>query len=160
MGLETIHPDILPRLNKRMTLEDFARASRFLTAHGIAAGGLVRVRPPLLDEAEGVEWAVRSVEWAFGVGVECCTLIPTRAGNGAMEELRSAKLFDAPNLRSLEEALAQCLALAGGRVFADLWDIETLAKCPECGPARVERLRRMNLGQVILPRVECDCGPA
>ena len=160
MGLETIPPEVLPRLNKRMSLADFARSARFLTAHGIDARAFVLVRPPLLGEAEGVEWAVRSVEWAFGVGVECCTLIPTREGNGAMEELRSAKLFDAPNLRSLEEALARCLSLEGGRVFADLWDIETLANCPRCGPARVERLRRMNLGQVVLPRVECDCESA
>jgi archaeosine synthase beta-subunit len=160
MGLETIHPEVLPRLNKRMTLTDFSRAARFLVAHGIAVRAFVLVRPPLLDEAEGVEWAVRSVEWAFGEGVECCTLIPTRAGNGAMEELRSAQLFDAPSLRSLEEALARCLALGGGRVFADLWDIEALAKCTSCGPARVERLRRMNLGQMVLPRVECDCESA
>ena len=157
MGLETIHPEVLPRLNKRMTLADFERAARFLADHGIAARAFVLVRPPLLDEAEGVEWAVRSVEWAFGVGVECCTLIPTRAGNGAMEELRSAQLFDAPGLRSLEEAHERCLSLGGGRVFADLWDIEALAKCPRCGPTRIDRLRRTNLGQVILPGIECDC---
>ena len=160
MGLETIHPEVLPRLNKRMTLRDFERAARFLVGHDIAARAFVLVRPPLLDEAEGVEWAVRSVEWAFGVGVECCTLIPTRGGNGAMEELRSAKLFDAPNIRSLEEAHARCLALGGGRVFADLWDIETLATCPLCGPARIERLRRMNLSQVVSTRIECDCESA
>src|SRR5262249_28746650 len=35
MGLETVHPDVLPRLNKRMTLADFERAARFLTGHGI-----------------------------------------------------------------------------------------------------------------------------
>ncbi len=159
MGLETIHPEVLPRLNKRMTLADFERAARFLTDHGIAARAFVLVRPPLLDEAEGVEWAVRSVEWAFRVGVECCTLIPTRGGNGAMEELRSTKLFDNPPLRSLEEALARCLG-RGGRVFADLWDIETLAKCPACGPARIERLRQMNLSQVVSARIECDCESA
>jgi uncharacterized Fe-S cluster-containing MiaB family protein len=160
MGLETIHPEVLPRLNKRMTLADFERAARFLSDHDIAARAFVLVRPPLLDEAEGVEWAVRSVEFAFGVGVECCTLIPTRAGNGAMEELRSAQLFDAPGLRSLEEAQQRCLSLGGGRVFADLWDIEALATCPRCGPARIDRLRRTNLEQVILPRVECDCESA
>ena len=160
MGLETIHPEILPRLNKRMTLADFERAAHFLSDHDIAARAFVLVRPLLLDEAEGVEWAVRSVEWAFRVGVECCTLIPTRAGNGAMEELRSAQLFDAPGLRSLEEAQERCLSLGGGRVFADLWDIEALAKCPRCGPSRIERLRGMNLGQAILPRIACDCESA
>jgi radical SAM enzyme (TIGR01210 family) len=34
MGLETVHPEVLPRLNKRMTLNQFTRAAAFLQAHG------------------------------------------------------------------------------------------------------------------------------
>ena len=30
MGLETVHPEVLRRLNKRMTLDDFERATTFL----------------------------------------------------------------------------------------------------------------------------------
>jgi uncharacterized Fe-S cluster-containing MiaB family protein len=166
MGLETIHPEVLPRLNKRMTLADFERATRFLTAHDIPVRAFILLRPPLLDEEEGLEWANRSVEWAFSIGVECCVIIPTRAGNGAMEELQSQGLFHPPTLASLERALAHGIALKTRhaerddycRVFVDLWNIEQLFTCPACGPARADRLRRMNLEQVVLPPVACACG--
>src|SRR5262249_8979473 len=36
MGLETIHPDVLPRLNKRMSLAQFREAADFLRAREIA----------------------------------------------------------------------------------------------------------------------------
>jgi radical SAM enzyme (TIGR01210 family) len=137
MGLETVHPDVLPRLNKRMTLDDFADATRFLVEHEIPVRAFLLLRPPLLDEAEGLEWANRSLDWAFAHGVECCTIIPTRAGNGAMEELQSRGLFHPPSLESLEAALAYGLSLGKGRVFADLWDARG-------DPAAIARLERMN----------------
>jgi radical SAM enzyme (TIGR01210 family) len=158
MGLETIHPEVLPRLNKRMTLADFERATRFLVARRTAVRAFILLRPPLLDEDEGLRWAVRSVEWAFSIGVECCVVIPTRAGNGAMEELQDQGLFHPPSLASLERALAHGIGLKQGRVFADLWNIEQSFSCPECGPARAERLRRMNLSQEIEPAITCVCG--
>ena len=34
MGLETVDPQVLPRLNKQMTPDDFARATEFLLAQG------------------------------------------------------------------------------------------------------------------------------
>src|SRR5439155_3607343 len=87
MGLETVHPEVLPRLNKQMTLDDFTGAVRTLRADGIAVRAFILVRPPFLNDEEGLEWACRSLDYAFSLGVECCSLIPTRAGNGAMEEL-------------------------------------------------------------------------
>ena len=84
------------------------------------------LRPPYLDEAEGVEWAKRSLRYAFDVGVECCVVIPTRDGNGAMERLRAEGLWAPPRLESLEEVLEYGVGLRRGRVFADLWDIEKL----------------------------------
>ena len=83
MGLETIHPEVLPRLNKRMTLDDYHRAAGFLHKHGIFIRAFILLRPPYLAEAEGVEWACRSLEFAFDNGVKCCVVIPTRSGNGA-----------------------------------------------------------------------------
>jgi radical SAM enzyme (TIGR01210 family) len=160
MGLETVHPDVLPRLNKRMTLADFARATRFLKENEVPVRAFILLKPPLLDEAEGLLWANRSVAWAFDAGVECCVLIPTRAGNGAMDDLLSQGLFSPPRLASLEAALAQGIGLRGGRVFADLWNVEQLFACPRCGPARAERLRHMNLHQEVPPPIACDCGTA
>ena len=158
MGLETAHPEVLRRLNKGMTLDDFERAAGFLRRHGIGVRAFLLLRPPFLDEAEGVEWAKRSLRYAFDVGVECCVVIPTRDGNGAMERLRAEGLWAPPRLESLEEVLAYGVGLQRGRVFADLWDIEKLFHCPRCGPARARRLDAMNREQAVAPPVVCDCG--
>src|SRR5205085_2086591 len=123
MGLETVHPEVLPRLNKRMTLDDFATATRALHDAGIAVRAFILVRPPFLSDPEGLEWAKRSLDYAFSLGVECCTLIPTRAGNGAIDELRRQGHFAPPSLDTLEKALEYGLSLHAGRVFLDLWDI-------------------------------------
>ena len=60
---------------------------------------------------------------------------------------------------TLETAAAFGISLNQGRVFADLWDLERFSSCRTCYPARLERLRRMNLGQAVLPEAPCpDCG--
>ncbi|HKD38307.1 MAG TPA: radical SAM protein, partial [Pirellulales bacterium] len=127
MGLETAHPQVLERLNKRMTLDDFSDAARQLRERRIGVRAFILLRPPFLDETEGLLWAKRSLDFAFAAGVECCVTIPTRGGNGAMDELAAARTFAAPVLESLEAAVEYGIGLRAGRVFADLWDIERLA---------------------------------
>ncbi|WP_227254653.1 radical SAM protein [Frigoriglobus tundricola] len=151
LGLETAHPDVLARLNKQMTLDDFARAAAELRAHGIAVRAFIMVRPPFLAEADGVEWAKRSLDFAFAHGVECCSLIPTRGGNGAMEELARQGHYAPPALDSLETALEYGLSLRAGRVFLDLWDIGAVSPDAPNRAARVARLARMNLSQQLEP---------
>jgi len=160
MGLETVHPEVLPRLNKRMTLDDFRRAVDFLRQWGIFVRAFLLLRPPFLGEEEGVEWACRSLEFAFAAGVECCVVIPMRAGNGAIDLLQRQGQFSPPTLTSLETTLEWGIRLGKGRVFADLWDVERLSHCPRCGPARVERLRTMNDTQSLPPPIACECREA
>ncbi|MBI3864206.1 MAG: radical SAM protein [Planctomycetia bacterium] len=157
MGLETVHPDVLPRLNKRMTLNDFTRAGEFLSQNDIAARAFVLLKPPFMVEDECVDWALRSVEFAFDCGVRICCVIPTRSGNGILDRLAAEGDFAPPRLASLEAMLERGIALARGRVLVDLWDIERLFQCPHCGLRRAERLRHMNLSQRILPPIDCDC---
>jgi radical SAM enzyme (TIGR01210 family) len=157
LGLETVDPDVLPRLNKRMTLDDFERATRFLTDHDIVTRAFVLLRTPFQTEQQGVEWANRSLDYAFHIGVECCVVIPTRAGNGAMDQLQRDGHFAPPSLDSLEQVLEHGVSLGRGRVFADLWDIEKFYSCDTCGPARKERLNQINLTQRSLPAVPCEC---
>lgn len=156
MGLETAHPDVLRRLNKRMTLKQFRTSAEFLAREGIALRVFILVRPPWLSEEEGVEWAKRSLDFAFDCGATICSLIPTRPGNGAMDALMSAGEFVPPSLNSLETALEYGLARRAGRVFADLWEIETFIRCPACSRARIDRLREMNASQVISAPIQCD----
>jgi radical SAM enzyme (TIGR01210 family) len=157
MGLETVHADVLRRLNKRMTLDDFARAARYLTDHGIAVRAFILLRPPFMSEEEGVEWACRSIAFAFDAGVECCAIIPTRTGNGAMDRLAERGDFTPPRLESLETVLEYGVSQRRGRIFADLWDVEKFYPCLRCGPARAARLLAMNRTQTVPLPVTCDC---
>lgn len=157
IGLETIHPHVLPSLNKQMTVETFREAVEFLVDHGIRVRSFVLLKPPFLSESEGVDWAVRSVNFAFDCGVTACAIIPVRGGNGIMEQLAGDGHFAAPTLCSLEEAAESALALRRGRVFVDLWDVQKLAGCPDCFEARVDRLRNMNLTQIVSPSIACAC---
>ena len=85
------------------------------------------------------------------------SVIPVRSGNGIMEQLEREGHFSRPTLPQLEAVLAYGLGLQGGRVFADLWDIEALARCAICGGDRVARLQAMNRHQKIPPSVSCEC---
>ena len=153
IGLETVHPEVLPRLNKRMTLESFEGATRFLARHDVALRVFVLLQPPFLAPGESVAWACRSIDYAREVGATVCTVIPTRGGNGAMETLQ----FTPPRLPALEAAVEYGIARGGMRVFADEWDLPRFFDC-RCSPVRVERLRAMNRTQQIAPPVECgDC---
>jgi len=158
MGLETVDPHVLPRLNKQMTLDDFARATEFLITHGIAVRAFIMLRTPFQSEEEGVEWAQRSIGFAFSIGVECCSVVPTRAGNGVMERLHEQGRFDPPSLRSMETVAEYGVGLRRGRVFMDLWDIERFYTCRTCGPSRGKRLGEINLSQTVPPRIPCACG--
>ena len=155
MGLEIAHPEILKRLNKQMTLEDFRTASEFLRDNDIGSRAFILLRPPFLTEEEGVYWAKRSIEFAFDCGIGTCTVIPVRAGNGAMEELMRRGDFHMPDIASLEEVVAYGLSLGEGRVFADLWDLELFSNCDHCFSAREQRLARMNLEQSIPTKRTC-----
>ena len=156
MGLETIHPLVLPRLNKKFDLDHFSHAANFLRREGIAMRAFVLVKPPFLNDAEGIQWAVKSAAFAFDWGATVVSLIPTRGGNGAMEQLRSTGDFNPPRLTTLEHAHEQSLKLKAGRVFADTWDLETFSNCTVCFEKRRQRLHAMNLSQNILPAIVCS----
>lgn len=157
LGLETVHPEILRKLNKQMTLEDFRNAVSFLAQHDIKSRAFILLRPPFLSESEGIFWAERSIDFAFSAGVECCTVIPVRAGNGAMDLLMEKNYFTQPDIRSLETVLEYGIRLNAGRVFADVWDLGMFSSCEKCIDKRTNRLITMNLNQEITSPVRCTC---
>lgn len=161
MGLETAHPDVLSRLNKRMTLEQFSRAAAFLKTSDIDLRVFILVKPPFLDERNALTWAKRSLDFAFENGASVASLIPTRFGNGALEELARTGEFAPPKLFTLEAAFAHGLSLKRGRILADLWDLQRFSQCAACFEKRLDRLHQMNLQQVELPGLHCErCGGA
>jgi archaeosine synthase beta-subunit len=173
IGLETAHPEVLARLNKRMTLDAFRRAADFLHRHDITLRVFVLLSPPFMSAGEAVEWACRSIDLAAECGATACSVIPTRGGNGAMEALGDA--FVPARLPELETVIEYGLRqrragplgpaerragpsgpAAQMRVFADLWDIERFFAC-HCSPVRAARLAAMNREQRVVDRVVCAC---
>lgn len=158
MGLESIHPGVLPKLNKKLTTEDFKKAAAFLQKNKIKMRAFVLLNPPFLTDArENIEWALQTVEFAFECGVGCCSIIPTRSGNGIMDVLEKNGKYVPPTLEALEEVLERALAFKKGRVFADTWDIGFLSSCNKCFEQRKNRLEKMNLTQKFLPKIKCNC---
>jgi len=146
VGLETAHPDVLARLNKRMTLASFRRAADFLAEEAIALRVFILLNPPFLPADQGLEWACRSLDVAAAAGARVCSVIPMRGGNGAIEALETP--FVPPRLQALEAAVEYGLSLGGPVVLADLWEAERFARCP-CDTARLSRLAFMNRHQQV-----------
>ena len=157
LGLETAHPEILKKLNKQMTLDDFRNSVNFLTQYEILSRAFILLRPPFMSESEGIFWAKKSIDFAFSSGVECCTVIPVRAGNGAMDMLEREGHFSPPDISSLETVMEYGIGLNTGRVFADVWDLGLFSSCTSCIDQRTNRLIEMNLNQKISSRIMCNC---
>lgn len=170
VGLETAHAGALEKLNKGMTVADFESACRFLVSHDLRVRSFVLVGIPFLRKGEWPAATRASVDLSFGAGASVVSLIPTRLGNGTLEELRRQGVFEPPGLRDLERALGDSFeggergaSAAGGGgarglVLADLWNAQELAAPTCCATARIERLRRMNHLQGILPFPPCPSG--
>lgn len=156
LGLETVHPVALPRLNKKLTLESFERATSLLNSVGVGIRSFVLVGAPYIPPAETVDWAIRSVDYAQRRGSEMVSLIPVRGGNGEMQRLADQGIFCPPTAMQLEQALDEALQLDQGIVLADLWDAEGLAGCSECRIARIERMDRLNRSGGGQPPVTCQ----
>ncbi len=158
MGLETIHPDVLPKLNKQLTPEDFKNATTFLNQHNIDVRAFILLNAPYITVPdESIAWTLRSIQFAFDSGVARCSVIPVRPGNGVMDILWKENFYAPPTLAMLEEVFEKALLLKQGQVFVDTWDINFLSKCSLCFEARKGRLEKMNLTQKIQPQIQCSC---
>jgi radical SAM enzyme (TIGR01210 family) len=151
MGLETIHPEALPKLGKGMRSADFERAAALLTGAGVAVRAFVLVGAPFVPAEEAAHWAAESAAWAFDRGVSFVALIPVRPGNGTLERLAAAGAFRPPAAADLEAALAGALAAAerhaaAGRprpvAIADPWDLDRLAGADDPLRARLAAMNR------------------
>jgi radical SAM enzyme (TIGR01210 family) len=164
MGLETAHEETLKKLNKGMTVWDFENAARFLRAHDVSVRSFILLGIPFLRKEEWPAVTRASIALSFRAGARIVSLIPTRLGNGTLEELQRQGQFDPPALTDLEAAIEDFLkgeeekVRAAGLLLADLWNADRLEAAPCCAPARVNRLREMNLLQRNLPFPSCAEG--
>lgn len=159
IGVESVHPEVLPRLNKRVTLERIAETAGRLRGADVDLRAFVLLSPPYLpDPEESLHWCLESVRFAFAHGFSVVSIIPVRTGNGFMERLEEEGDYRRPTLDELEEAFDLALHLAreqgSGRVFVDTWDLERFSDDPHTLDGRRARLVRMNREQRVLPRFE------
>jgi radical SAM enzyme (TIGR01210 family) len=155
VGLETIHPLAAEQLNKRLDLDRFDSAARFLAENAIDLRVFVLLGAPHIAVEESVEWTVRTARYAAERGASVVSIIPVRGGNGEMERLATIGQFTHPTLAQLEESVDACLDVNDCVVTADLWDIGHLRACEQCKPQRIERLRQSNMTGRHQPRVAC-----
>lgn len=156
MGLETIHPDALPRLNKNMSVADFDRAIKILRQGDIAVRTFVLVGTPFVEAEAQQTWTVRSVRHAADRGAERVSMIPVRGGNGEMERLEKNGVWRPPTLGLVESCLDEALSVVNDCIAqVDLWDLEALATCCHCVGTRLERLRRMNMSGIREAAIVC-----
>jgi len=145
VGLETVHPVAAAHLNKKLELDRFDRAAGFLAEHDIDLRVFVLLGAPYVPVEESIEWTLRTVEYAAGLGAGRIAVIPVRGGNGELERLQHLGAFVPPTLAQLEYAVEQCRGIRSAVVTADLWDFERLPGCESCRPQRVARIQSMNL---------------
>jgi len=157
IGLETVHPKLIKKLNKQMTLDNFKNSVEFLSKNDINSRAFILLKPPFLSESEGVRWAKKSIDFAFKSGIDSCTVIPVRYGNGAMDSLLEDGDFSLPAIQSLEEVLVYGIKQNKGRVFADVWDLKLFSNCDTCLQQRINRITNINLNQKSIKPVMCLC---
>ncbi len=155
VGLETVHPVALERLNKGFGVEGFLKACAWLREEGVAIRVFLLVNAPFVPLAEQAEWLEKSIRAAAEAGADVIGLIPTRPGNGAVDALIADGAYQRTQLEQLESALEVGIRLGRARVFADLWDLEQFRSCPCCFAARRRRLQDINDRQALPARIRC-----
>ena len=136
IGLETVHPQRFRNSSTNVSPSPISKTQQTLfkePRHGFACffAPETSVSHRIRRRSSGPN--VR-IDLAFDSDAGVCCIIPTRAGNGAMEDPDCASGdYAPPTLRSLETVQEYGLSLRRGRVFGDLWDLEKFYTCG-CSP--------------------------
>lgn len=153
VGLETVQPRWLDRLNKQMSRDDFDKYAGRLFKAGIDLRVFLIVGVPGVSSAEAIKWARLSVRHACHVGARHISLIPARQGhgwNGRADELPQVSLSE---LDQLHQSAIEDTAGASV-VTVDLWDIGKPASAAENEVAQQIAMR--NLSQQNMANVTVE----
>jgi radical SAM enzyme (TIGR01210 family) len=166
IGLETVHPDALPRLNKKMTVADFNTAAAARRRRQIGLRAFVLFGCPFIPAVDQINWTLRSVQHAASQGANTISIIPVRGGNGALEALATDDDWRPVRLDLVESVFERALKLELTDVVVqlDVWNLDRVGQdsvcleaheCPECFAARRARLINMNRLGGIMPAIHC-----
>ena len=134
----------------------FDRAAARLSRAGIGLRVFVQLPAPFVPPARALESVLEAVHYAVDRGAGHVTLIPSRDGNGALDELREQGHWTRSAPELIEEAAEGCAGILGVVVTVDLWDSDRFLTCRHCRLARVARLRRFNDTGSPGPPVRCS----
>lgn len=162
MGLETVHPTALRILNKEMSVSDFERTANLLNDRRIDVRAFLLSHVPGIEKGAALEWCLKSVDFAARCGLRHISLIPTRAGNGWMDQLIARGQFSLPTALEMEELMVEALRWSEKSVVSlDTWDWHLLAgHCNICRDLRLKRMESVNILQKWIPLEklpECSC---
>lgn len=159
MGLETSNPRILATLNKQMTIEDFSRSVQMLKDWDVDVRAFVIYQLPGVTPDAARDDLIASLHFAYECGVDLCTAIPLRGGNGSIDELIRRGQAQVPLLWDFVRAVDAGLEVAQSAnrmLLADLWDLETLTTCPACAGEATHWLRQAN-GPTVPDGIRFEC---
>ena len=141
VGLETVQPRWLGRLEKQMSRDDFSSYASEIARLGVDLRVFLILGVPGIDVVESVRWTRLSLRHAIACGARHVSIIPARSGHGWGGKAEELPKFSTTLLAEIHEQLLQD---SGGRavVTLDLWDVPA-------NDAEYYRLQQSNLTQSV-----------
>jgi archaeosine synthase beta-subunit len=141
VGLETVQPRWLARLEKQMSRDDFDRYARWLGRERVDLRVFLIVGVPGSGVAESIRWARLSLRHAVQQGARHISLIPARSGHGWHGMAAQLPTFSLDDLLELQ---AVAIEDSGPSVVTiDLWNLDER-------DWRFQRLNERNLAQHLV----------
>lgn len=181
IGLESANPWVLKYcINKGMDLNDYLRAIATLGRYGVGSTANVLLGAPFMSEAESIDDAVKSIQWALSSGTSQAVLFPAHVKRYTLLQwLWERNMYAPPSLWSLAEVvsrlgphLASKVTISWYRNYLvdreahdnteDLSFLASPATCPRCREAVVDLLDQYrDTGDfsimTSLLSFDCDC---
>jgi radical SAM enzyme (TIGR01210 family) len=139
VGLETVQPRWLNRLEKQMSRDDFDRYARWLRNEGVDLRVFVIIGVPGVTAGESTRWARLSARHAIACGARHVSLIPARSGHGWNGRADQLPQLSVDAIAELQQA---AIMDAGQRaaITIDLWALDSDAD-------QLKQLAEVNLTQ-------------
>jgi archaeosine synthase beta-subunit len=163
IGLESANPIIRTLcINKPFNLSQFIDACALVRKYcRVLAYALIK--PSFISEAEALDDAIKTAEFAFEHGVDVVSFEPTNKGRNTMAgALGSAGLFRVPWLWTVLLAATECFELGeirvGGYQFAPTYR-DFACNCDLCTITVKQAIRRFNSTRSLsdLAGLDCPC---
>lgn len=128
IGLESIAPRMLRRLNKQLTPGEFFDHAKQLCDADIDVRVFLIHGLPWLTPSESTAWTIASARFAAAAGARHISLLPCRAGNGFMDRLQRDGVFQPPTREQMRDVMDQLQDDSrfnlGPVITMDTWGLE------------------------------------